>query len=99
MAIIESFENWQKYCWTVGELREKLSQYPDDTIVVLEKDASGNGYSPLSNVEIAYYEPTCTYAGEYKVVREDWNAEDYFGDSWEEHVQNAMPAVILGPVN
>jgi hypothetical protein len=36
---------------TVGELIEKLSQYPDDMPVILSIDEEGNGFNPIYVVE------------------------------------------------
>ena len=31
---------------SVGQLRKLLEQFDDDTLVILQKDPEGNGYSP-----------------------------------------------------
>jgi hypothetical protein len=92
--------NWREGVITVGELREKLAQLPDDMPVILEKDAEGNGYSPLAAVSTdERYEPESTWSGEVRVSEEEWSPEDYHGDTYEEYTQGSYPAVILGPVN
>ena len=70
---------------TVGELADYLATQPRDRLVVLEKDAEGNGYSPLADAGERTYLPTSTWSGE--IVSPD---EDYEG---------AERVVVLGPVN
>ncbi len=36
---------------TVKELKKAIKDLPDDMECILQKDAEGNGYSPLSDVE------------------------------------------------
>lgn len=49
---------------TVGQLREWLAHIPDDTEIVMSKDAEGNAFSPLAHVEPdARYVPETTWSG------------------------------------
>lgn len=48
---------------TVGELRKRLDEMPDHVLVVMSKDAEGNGHSPLANVWDGFYEADTTYFG------------------------------------
>jgi hypothetical protein len=92
--------DWRNGILTVRDLRERLSGLPDDMPIILEKDAEGNGYSPLSSVVTdARYEPESTWSGECRASEEDWNPEDYHGDTYEEYAEGSFPVVILGPVN
>lgn len=50
---------------TVGELLGILQRVPADTPVILGKDAEGNGFSPLNDVEQGFYEAESTYHGEF----------------------------------
>jgi hypothetical protein len=92
---------WQQYAYTVGRLKARLAEFPDDTPVIMSKDAEGNGYSPLSGVYPARYEATSTYSGEIRDEEDDFSGEDYNGDpiSYAEYVGEAVPVVLLGPVN
>lgn len=94
--------NWQQYAYTVKMLKARLAEYPDDTIVIMSKDAEGNGYSPLAGVYSGHYEADSTWSGEIKDTEEDWN-DDNFGDdkadSYAEYLGSAVPVVLLGPVN
>lgn len=75
------------HCMTVGQLKEELAGMDDELIVVMSKDAEGNGYSPLSGVETAVYEAESNWSGE--VHEED--DEDLYPDT--------RRCVVLGPVN
>ena len=67
--------------------------------VVLQKDAEGNGYSPLAGVDPdAVYIPDSTWSGE--VYSMEWSADDacMSDDEWEE-IKSKPRALILWPVN
>ena len=59
---------------TVKELKEQIENLPDDMEVILQKDAEGNGYSPLSDVDsnCVYIPETTWYGGMYSL---DWTAD------------------------
>lgn len=60
---------------TVSELIEQLKTMPQDAQVILQKDAEGNDYSPLAEVESnCVYIPSNTWSGE--VLACDWSAEE-----------------------
>jgi hypothetical protein len=49
---------------TAGQLRAWLADVPDDTPIVLSKDAEGNGFSPLAEAEPdTRYVPESTWSG------------------------------------
>lgn len=65
---------------TVGELIDTLTKLGKkigmDAQVVQQKDAEGNGYSPLAGADIAFYEATTTWYGEcYDPSDEDTPAD------------------------
>lgn len=70
---------------TAGELIEVLKGMPADSLVVMSKDAEGNGYSPLRTVDAVRYVPSCAYAGEI------------LDDGCDE--PGAVPAVAFWPAN
>ena len=83
----------------IRELRKILKDYPDDTEVILQSDAEGNGYSPLSCSGAGYYIPENTWSG--CVYDADWTHADADMESeeWEE-IQRTVPrALILAPAN
>src|SRR5258708_8333962 len=49
---------------TCGELADYLTAQPLDRLVILEKDAEGNGYSPLFGAREASYAATSTPPGD-----------------------------------
>lgn len=58
----------------VGDLRRALEGHADDTIVVLSKDAAGNGFSPLFLVDGPgenVYRAVSIWAGEIEAATED----------------------------
>lgn len=72
---------------TVAELRKALESFDDDRLVVLAKDAEGNSYSPLSDLEAGLYQPHTTWSGDVFLFPESAAGDD------------VVPAVVLGPVN
>ncbi len=76
---------------TVSELIAQLSELPGDSIVILQKDSEGNGYSPCVGADTAMYVPESTWSGEVL------NQEDYEED--QESYEDAIPCVVLWPVN
>ncbi|MFD0053031.1 hypothetical protein ACFVHR_04805 [Streptomyces sp. NPDC127168] len=85
----------------LADLRAALSNLdhlPDDTLVVLAKDAEGNGFSPLVEVEHAMYRAETTWSGERYLTEEQRLAEAE-PDDWSEAPDDAVPAVFLWPVN
>ena len=84
---------------TVKELKEAISNLPDEMEVVLQKDAEGNGYSPLAGADSdAVYIPDSTWSGE--VYSMEWTADDacMSDDEWKE-IKSKPRALILWPVN
>ena len=79
------------YMTTVKELIEILSSLPGDSVVVLQKDSEGNGYSPLAGAEAAKYIPENTYSGEVP-CQEDVDDGEYEG-------QDMMDCVVIHPIN
>ncbi|KAB1146788.1 hypothetical protein F7R91_14505 [Streptomyces luteolifulvus] len=84
---------------TLAELRAELDalNLPDDTIVVLAKDAEGNGFSPLSVMDGALYEAHSSFSG-------DWYATDQMRaqnpeNDWDQAPNGTVPAVFLWPTN
>lgn len=49
---------------TKGKLLEILKNFDDDVIVIIQKDAEGNGYSPLYNVAELNYTAENSWSGE-----------------------------------
>jgi len=85
---------------TLAQLREALAalDLPDDTLVVLAKDAEGNGHSPLVEAEHAMYLAESTWSGERYLTEAQRQAEAA-PDEWSEAPDDAVPAVFLWPTN
>ncbi len=82
------------YMTTVKELIEILSSLPEDSVVVLQKDSEGNGYSPLAGGEAAKYLPETTCNGEVPC------SEDIEGGEYEEEdIAKMLNCVVLWPIN
>ncbi len=83
----------------VGELIAFLRGYPSETEIILQKDAEGNGYSPLSEVDgNAVYIPESTWSG--NVYSLEWSADDacMTDEEWAE-INKKLHCVVLAPVN
>ncbi len=88
---------------TCGELADYLATQPRDRKVILQKDAEGNGYSPLADADVAMYEADSTWSGEVYMTPEDLSAAMVSGMSGYSE-EDAAPdgaerVVVLGPVN
>lgn len=85
---------------TLAELRAQLDalNLPDDTIVILAKDAEGNGHSPLVEAEHAMYLADSTYSGERYLTAQQ-RAAEADPDDYSEAPDDAVPAVFLWPTN
>jgi len=85
---------------TLAELRAALDalNLPDDTIVILAKDAEGNGHSPLVEAEHAMYLADTTWSGDRYLTEQQRQAEAD-PDEYSEAPDDAVPAVFLWPVN
>ena len=84
----------------VKELKEALEELPDDMEVILQKDAEGNGYSPLADADPdCIYFPETTWYGEVRSLRH--SAEDHCleEDEWEDMKRDNPRALVLAPVN
>lgn len=80
------------------ELIEELQKLDPETEIILQKDAEGNGYSPLYATGVGYYEPENTWSGFFYDA--EWSAEDadMGEDEWE--TMKAGPIFfVLAPVN
>ena len=84
---------------TVKELKEAIVNLPDEMEVVLQKDAEGNGYSPLSGADpdAVYLSETTSYGDVYSM---DWTADDacMTDEEWED-IKTKPRTLILQPVN
>ena len=81
------------------ELAKMLLDNPDVELI-LQRDAEGNGYSPLSSVEFdVVYVPYSTWSGECYTA--SWPAKDcgFDEEEWERLKQTNSAYAVLYPVN
>lgn len=83
---------------TVGDLLDYLATQPRDRKVVLSKDAEGNGYSPISDVDEAMYAAENTWSGDVYMTPEQL-AEQENPDDWNQAPEDAERVVLLCPIN
>ena len=83
----------------IKDLLAVLEDADPDAEVILQKDAEGNGYSPLSGVDTnAVYVAENTWSGD--VYSMDWTADDACKTNVEWAEIRANPrCVVLFPVN
>lgn len=84
----------------VKELIELLQTMPEDSIVIMQKDSEGNGYSPLSSVDAeTIYKAETTWYGE--VYSTEWTANEVGmeEEAWKKFKQKTPKCVVLAPVN
>lgn len=83
---------------TCGELADYLATQPRDRKIVLQKDAEGNGYSPLADADEAMYVADSTWSGDVYQTPEEHAAQEN-PDDYDEAPEDAERVVVLGPVN
>lgn len=86
---------------TVGELHKKILQLIEDgevdSILVMSKDAEGNSYSPLFDLDKCSYVSYNTWSGEIglRTLTEELREEGYS----HEDVKDGQKAIVLYPTN
>jgi len=81
----------------VKDLIKKLQKEDQDRIVVMSRDAEGNGFSPLDEISTCAYGAETTWYGE--VGFEELTEEDIEAGYDEDDVIEGEPALILRPIN
>lgn len=81
----------------VRELIELLSKHEPDRVVVMSRDAEGNGYSPLARMWTGAYRAQATWSGEVGLERLTPEAKDEGYTEFD--VISGEPALVLSPVN
>ena len=85
---------------TVSELLAILRDVDGDRIVVIGKDAGGNNYSPLENVDTGAYRAETTWSGRFGFeasgLTEEARRQGY-GE--EDVIEDGKPGICLWPVN
>ncbi|MCX4681656.1 hypothetical protein OG413_41380 [Streptomyces sp. NBC_01433] len=86
---------------TLAELRTALAELdhlPGDTTVVLAKDAEGNAFSPLDEVDPSMYHAETEWSGE-RYMTDAARQAQADPDDYDKAPDNAVPAVLLWPTN
>lgn len=79
---------------TVKEMIQYLQELPQDSVVIMSKDAEGNGFSPWCGEHSeGKYEPCPAWAGEFH-TQEDWEEE---GEDFYEC--DGHKCVVLWPIS
>lgn len=84
----------------VHELIDLLADLDSDDLVVLAKDAEGNGFSPFEGIGLSVYVADSTWSGEITLreltpeLRDQGFTEDDLDQSGK-----GVKAVVLWPVN
>jgi hypothetical protein len=83
---------------TVKDLIAELQDHDPDRVVIISKDAEGNGYSPLSCALTGAYRAETTWRGE--VGLESLDEDDIASGYTEEDVlKGGVPALVLVPIS
>lgn len=85
----------------VKELIEKLKNVDPERIIVMSKDAEGNDYSPLYDIDDEMvYVPDSTWSGEVRfpkltteLIKQGYSEGDVYDG------EDGQPALVLHPVN
>lgn len=81
----------------VKDLIEKLKEHDPEAMVALSKDAEGNGYSPLADIEAAGYSKDDHFSGlTYNKLTPEL---EKMGFSEEDIDEDAEDCVFLWPLN
>lgn len=83
----------------VKELKEIILNLPDEMEVIMQKDAEGNGYSPLRGADPdCVYIPETTWYGE--AYPTEWTADDagMSKKEWEK-ILSKPRVLVLHPIN
>ncbi len=73
---------------TAGQLRKVLADYPDDTPLVVVKDAEGNGFNPLAAAGWGWWRPDW----QEPVSPDDDDEEPWVPD------EKVLPVLFLEPL-
>lgn len=85
---------------TVKKLIERLQALPQDSIVILQKDVEGNGYSPLSMIDHnAVYKADNAWSGDVFSTKWTAGAARMAGEEWVIFKKETPACVVLVPAN
>lgn len=83
---------------TVRELIEDLQKEDPEALVVMARDAEGNGYSPLHSFWIGAYRAESTWSGEVGLLElTETDIDAGYGE--EDVIEDGEKAIVMSPVN
>lgn len=83
----------------VKDLIKELKTYNQEAEIILQKDAEGNGYSPLAGGDNqCVYIPDSTWSGEVHSLLDSADENCMKEDEWQE-IKKKGACVVLYPVN
>jgi len=82
----------------VSKLITMLQEIGQDREVILSRDAEGNGYSPLQEIETGMYRAEARWCGEFglETLTPELREKGY---TEEDIISNGEKAVVLYPIN
>lgn len=81
------------------ELAKELLEHPDVELI-MQKDAEGNGYSPLSGIDFdVVYVPESTWSGEVYSTNNSAEDNGFEDEEWEELQETNSGYAVLFPIN
>jgi hypothetical protein len=83
---------------TAGELREILAEVPADRLVVLSRDAEGNGYSPAYGFSHGMYVDQTGTVGEVHPTPEELAKDAELRDLFGATPESAVLSLVLYPL-
>lgn len=84
----------------VSELIALLDKFNPNAQVILQKDAEGNGYSPLSDVDDGLYNATSTWSGDFYPFQFSADENGFEDHEWAQmREDDTLQAVVLAPIN
>lgn len=83
----------KKNVWTVKDLKEALSQFDNDDVIVLTSDSEGNCFDTLYTVEAMQYISE-HHEVRYRELTDDMREQGY---TEEDVTTDGQPAVVLWP--
>lgn len=83
---------------TVGEFITELQKLDPCRVLVMAKDAEGNGFSPLGGLWEGAYKPDSTWSGQVGFESPASAVANGY-DAFEDVLEGGQPCVVLTPVN
>lgn len=84
---------------TIIQLKNMIEDLPDDMEVIIRKDAEGNAFSPLVDVDPnCFYMPKTTWSGDVYDASWSYNEAGVSREEWL-LIKSNPKVVVLTPIN